>query len=719
MKTIQNSLAILAGSTIVAGGFAMPVLAQDEEPVDLGTLQFEVEGAEPVGQNLDPLTLTGIKSATPLTEVPQSVSVIGREEIAETNTGKIDRALVGTAGVQSQLYGFDSDTNWFYIRGFNATDTGAFMDGLSLFSYAFGTFYIDPFLLERVEVLKGPASMLYGASNPGGVVNYVSRLPDGSEGGQVELGADSEGRAWASAEKAGVVNDTLAYRFGAKVTRQDGHGMFEPGWEGTLYGGATKAFDDGGKLTLHFSYQKMDEDHVGNQFMPYFGTEAPAPFGYFDEDYNPGEPDQDEYTRDQLMLTGIYRRDLAGWEMTNTARIGYAHVKERYAYPYGYTDPAGVAFAVQDPATGQVNRIGFTHNSLAQIMQNDLRMTREFETAAMSHDLLLGLDARYYQIDEEQAGFAVNPLDAVNPVYGGYGGDSAPYIDQVQTQTQLGIYAQDQIRWGDGWLATLNVRYDTVWTNVDDNLGAPSDLSRKDDAFTYRIALSRTFGNVTPYVTYGTYFNPQVLGASTRDAKPEEGRQLEAGLKWAPTDYALITLSAFDIHRENVSQNRINGGVFDNRTLGEVRSRGLELEARGQITDEWAVNASYTHMDVDIDEFADDPSLEGKTPQSVVEQFGALGITYSPLAVEGLKLRLGARYQGDSWADNANQYKVGDVWLYDAGVSYDFAGDWTANLDVSNLTDEDYTASCQTSFGISSCWRGEGRLISLALRRSF
>lgn len=707
-----RAAALLAGTTALAVAGALPTFAQDDDTFDLGEIVFDVPGANPVGEDLNPFTLSGMKAATEITDVPQSVSVVGREAFEKQTPRKVDQVLQDVAGVQSQLYGYDSDTNWFYIRGFNASDTGAYMDGLSLFSYGFGTFYIDPFLLERVEVLKGPSSMLYGASSPGGIVNYVSRLPDGSEGSALSFDFDSEGRAAISGETAGKLGEDLSYRLGAKLTRQDGHGMFEEGFEGVAFGGVTKAFDDGSRLTLHLSYTDMDEDHVGGQFLPYYGTAAPGPFGYFDDYYNGGNPDVDSYDREQLIATAIYRRDLGGWDMSNTFRFGFADVEETYAYPYGFTSG-------QVPTPGaNVNRLVFAHNSYATIFQNDLNFSREFGLGGSRHQVLLGVDARRYKLDEQQASETGTPLSPTAPDYSiAQPAVGAPYIDGVRTQEQIGIYAQDQIRFGDGWIATINGRYDKVYSKFDNRSGA--DLSRTDDAFSGRVALSKKIGDFTPYATAGTYFNPQALALESVNADPETGRQIEVGLKWQPNAHSLVTVSAFDVERKDVAQSFVNGGVFDSRTLGKLSSTGFEVEADVELMAGLRMTAAYTNLDVKIDEFASDPTIVGKTPQSVVEEFGSLQFAYSPMAVPDLELRLGARYQGASWADNANTLRVGDAWLFDAGATWDFADDWSANLNVTNIADNRYTASCQTSFGISSCWQGEGRVITLGVTRSF
>ncbi|WP_112312616.1 TonB-dependent siderophore receptor [Pseudogemmobacter bohemicus] len=714
MTTRPSFLRLLAGTTALSCAFALPAMAQ-EEPVELGTITLEYEGAEAVGNAVNPNTLSGMKTATSLTEVPQSVSVVGRDFFAKEQPRKVDQILNGIAGVQSQLYGYDSDTNWFYIRGFNSFDTGAFMDGLSLFSYSFGTFYIDPFLLERVEVLKGPASMLYGASSPGGVVNYVSRLPDGSTGTALSFSVDSEGQARASVEGSGSDGDTLAWTYGIQATRQDGHGMFDAGFEGVAYGAVTKSFDDGSRLTFHLSYTKMDEDHVGGQFLPYYGTVEAAPFGYLADYFNAGSPGLDEYKRDQLIATGIYRRDVAGWAMVDTFRVGYSDLKEHFLYPWGYTTGQ-----IPTP-TADLNLVNFAHQSKATILQNDLRFTREFDNGAVRHKLLFGLDMRQYRLDQWQAVGSSIPLDPVNPDYSVVQppGLFAPYIDNISTQKQLGLYAQDQIEWGDGWIATLNGRYDIVWSDVGDRVTGGTDLSRRDTAFTGRVALAKKMGDVTPYVTFGTYFNPQTLSVSSLLADPETGYQAEIGLKWQPNESSLITVSAFDITRKDVSQSYVNGGVFDSRTLGKLRSKGIEIEANYALNDEWRMKLAATKMSVEIEEFGADPSIIGKVPQSVAESFGNLQLLWTPAAVEGLELRAGTRYLGSSWADNANTLKVGDAWLLDIGASWAINDQWSADFNVTNLADEKYVSSCQTSWGVSSCWQGEGRVVSLGVTSRF
>lgn len=707
MQRRSARLTLLLGSTMIA---ALPGIAlgqQEEAPVELGEISVGMLGADAVGETTNPFTLTGVKTATPITEVPQSVSVVSREDLAETNAGKLDDALSYTAGVQGAPFGYDSDMNWIYSRGFDATQTGVFMDGLQLFSYAFGSYYIDPFLVERVEVLRGPSSMLYGASNPGGVVNYVSRLPDGEEGTNAELGADSEGRTWFSTETGGTAEGGLAYRFGTKTQRVDGHGAFDAGTEGAAYGGITKTFDDGSKMTLHLSYSGIGEDHVGGAWLPYQGKVEEASFGTFDEYFNTGEPGYDDYERQQVIGTAIYQRDLGPWAFKSTLRTAWADIAEEQVYAYNYDD-----------ATAELTRTAFSHDSEVATLQSDTNLERTVTFGGAEHELLFGLDLQRYTLDQAQSAASVDTLSAEDPDYGSQIGAifSSTYLDEELTQTQAGLYAQDQIRWGEGWIATLNGRFDVVETEVDNALG--EDRDRSDDAFTWRVGLAKEIGSVTPYAVAGTYFNPQSLSSPAQeDFEPETGRQVEAGVKWAPSDFTLVTFAAFENTRENLPQNRVDPstGETEYDLFGEVRSRGVELEAKAELTPSLDLKGSLTHMEVEITEDGN-PDRVGKTPPVVIEDKAALTLAWSPQSLPGLTLRGGARYNGSSWADYANTLEVPEVTLYDAGAQYDFESGWSANLNVSNLADEDYVTGCNSA---TECYQGEGRNVSLALRRSF
>ena len=716
----SSSLARLLGHTaLVALMLPAAAFAQEATTLDTVVLDGSGDATGPVGDQTNPATTTGSKMAAKITEIPQSVSVIGSEQLTAGNITKVDAALSYSAGVQAQPYGYDSDTNWFFVRGFSGTSTGAFLDGLSSYSYGFGGFFIDSAGLERIEVLRGPASALYGASNPGGIINMVSKRPTGETGGTDTMGVDSTGRVWLETDRQGVTSTDLAWRFVGRAERTDDMGVFDDGSRLFLAPSVRFALDSGTEITLAATYTKIDEDHVGGGWLPYVGTVVDAPFGRIDRDFNTSEPAYDWYKRDQVTVSAeISHQFDGGWRLVNNSRIGWSDVDESALYAYGYLGFSPTP--TDDDFT--LSRIFFQHQTETQTALNDLRLENTFQTGGAEHRLMLGFDAKWFEMDQVQASVAwpdsATGLSVTNPVYGGVQPATTPYLDNVVTQTQFGLYAQDQIRWGDGWIATVNLRHDIARTEVsDDRTTGAEGSDRKDGETTWRLGLAKELGNgLTAYGSASTYFNPQVVTTSAGNAVgPETGHQAEIGVKWAPTNSTLVTFAAFDMTRENISQSMWTGAGYDYFQLGEVRSRGLELEAQHNFGNGLTVSASATTMDITIEDDID-TTIIGNRPYIAVEQMATLKADYALASVPGLTLSGGVRFLGSSWADNANTLKVPSVTLLDAGASYEFADGWKANLAITNLTDEVYVASCQNATG---CYYGEERRASLSLARKF
>ncbi|MDK1375076.1 MULTISPECIES: TonB-dependent siderophore receptor [unclassified Sinorhizobium] len=723
---------------VLGGGVAFAALlvagaapAQDGSATQLERLVVE-GGASANGSATGPVdgyvakaTSTGSKSATPVTAIPQSVSVVGREELDDRGVvNKIDEALRYTPGVATEPFGTDADTDWFYIRGFNATQTGVFLDGLSLYSFGFGGFQIDPFMLERVEVLKGPASVLYGGANPGGIINLISKRPLDEPFHYAEIGINNDGNAFTGFDLNDSLNEdgTVRYRLTGEVAGGDNYSDFSEDLRGFVLPQIAYAPDDATSLTVYGLLQGLDQLHVGNGFLPYVGTVVDAPFGKIDRDAFYGEPDLDEGTYAQQMIGYEAKHELeSGWTFTQNARYAHLHKHEQGPYTFGYVGgtPTGPDYLL--------NRIGFEATSKVDSFAIDNRVENEFDLGGTNHALLAGLDYKYYRLDHIQACCGATPISATDPVYGVPQGPNFVYLNQVVTQQQLGVYAQDQIRFGDGWLVTLNGRYDYVDTDIKNGTTAfssPSNFSYDDGALSGRAGLAYEFENgITPYVSIATFFNPLI---GNRDAnpdpavvtlvplKPEEGYQYEAGIKYAPTFIdGLFTASVFEITKQNVQVTDILGLSTQ---FGEVRARGIELEAKVNVDENWQLISAFSYTDLEITEDTN-PSLIGKTPYIVPETQAAVWLDYTLTSgvLEGMSLGAGVRYQGESWADAENTKKVPDATLVDAAIRYE-KNDWAASLNVANLFDKEYVKGCQ---GLETCGYGEGRTITLKLSKTW
>ncbi|WP_132660870.1 TonB-dependent siderophore receptor [Rhizobium azibense] len=716
------------GMAIVGLVTAMPASSQEAtelKPVIIqaegGTGNAEATGTSPVKGYVAKRSTTGSKSDTLLRQIPQSVSVIGSDEMQDRGVvNKVDEALTYTPGVNAQPFGNDGDTDWFYIRGFDATQTGVFMDGLNLFSYGFGGFQIDPFMLERVEVLKGPASVLYGGSNPGGIVNLVRKRPIDEPLFYTDIGINSNGNAFTGVDFSDKVgsSDTMTYRLTGKVAGGDNYSDFSHDLRGFIMPQLTLVPDDATMVNVWGYVGALDQVHTGNGFFPYEGTVADAPFGKIPRDAFLGEPDIDQGNYAQQMVGYELKHEFdSGWKITQSARYGHLRKHEIGPYGFGYintTDPT-------NPNYYWLNRIGFEHKSTSDSYSMDNRAENEFDLGRSTHKVMVGIDYKYYRLDHVQAASAAMPIDPIDPVYGNPQPENSIYLNQVITQQQVGAYVQDQIHFGEGWLATLNGRYDYVDTQTRNGptFWAPNQnfaYGYDKTAFSGRAGLAYEFANgVTPYVSIATFFNPIVATSLTRNIKPEEGNQIEAGIKYEPTFFdGTVSASLFELTKKNVVVT--DPSTMLSSQLGEVRSRGFEFESKANLTDSWKAIAGFSYTDLEITEDANS-ALVGNTPYLQPKVQASLWLDYTVLrgVLEGLSVGGGVRYQGWSWADNENNKKVPGAAVFDAAIRYE-KEDWGASINVTNLFDKEYVKGCG---GLSTCGYGDARAITFKLSKKW
>lgn len=710
----------LLGTTALVGALAPTlVVAQDIELdtiVIAGDSDDGLAATGPVNGYVAKRTTTGSKTSTPLNLVPQSVSVIGRAQIEDRGATKADEALRYTAGVFAQPFGSDSDMNWLFIRGFQATQSGTYQDGLQNYSYAFGSLFIDSYNIERIEVLRGAASVLYGGANPGGIVNYVTKKPTGENKRTWETGIDQHGTAFAGVDIDQKLTDTVDARVVARIQGGKGYTDFAEGFRGTISPSVTFKPTEQTKLTVLANYTHVDETHNGGAFLPYYGTVVPTTFGTIPRTANFTEEGVDTYERQQFSIGYELEHEInPDWKVRSNARYGYADIHEHQVYANAYPQlvPGAPWFSATptDP-TNQLARVNFEHQSYLSTFLMDNQVEGKIRTGAVEQTLLFGVDYRYFRLDQTQAVGSVTTISANNPVFGAPQGPMfAPYIDNVSTINQIGLYAQDQVRFGNGFLVTLNGRYDHVWTEVT----GTNAYSGDDGAFTGRIGLAYEFDNgITPYASVANFYNPTIGSNATIGAfKPETGVQYEVGVKYEPTWFdGMFTLAFFDLTKENV----LTGSGINETQLGEVNSRGFEAELQANITEELKATAALTMYDIEIVHDYD-AALIGNVPVTVPEQQASLALDYTfgdgPLS--GVTLGGGVRYVGSSWADKANTLEVPDSTVFDAKIGYETES-WGVDLNVTNIFDHKYVAACQEA---NACYYGEGRTAKLRLHGSF
>jgi len=752
---LKSRAALLASVALAPLAMSHSAAAQQGEVTQLeeievqgrgngGAIAFDGSGVKPVDGFVPSATTTGTKTDTPLALIPQSVGVVGRAQMDALGAQKVDEATRYSAGVFSQPFGDDTDTNWFFIRGFDATQTGVYRDGMQLYSFAFGNYFQDAWLVERVEVLRGASSALYGGGNVGGIINYISKRPQDYDWGKVEVGVDNYPTAYAAFDVNKVIPNDLVtkgdplppvwkYRVTGKLEGGDGYSKHEDGIRGVIQGAVTYAPNAGTDVTVYANYTHTDAKHGGSDFLPYYGTvkRATSPdgtvdFGRIDRKEQYSDPDFDYHDRRQAMVGYELNHDIDDvWTVNTRARASYSHVDEQQIFLNGWTgaDP----FRPTNGAS-QLARFGFGHDTESYSFNSDNNLVGKFSTGGVDHTLLLGLDYKFYGIDEwQESYFPASSVDLDNPDRDGNLGAPFRYTDERTLLHQAGVFIQDQARFGDGFIATLNGRYDRIWVDTKNRLGA--DLDDERGAFSGRAGLGYEFENgLVPYVSIARTFNP-LLGAIGTDVfKPEVGTQYEAGVKYSPKAFpAIFTASIFDLTKKNVVTG-FNSPTTVQSQLGEVRSRGVELEAQANLTENWKLLAAFTAYKLKILEgvapipgsgFPGTPvSLDGQQPFLVPEVIGSafLDYTFTTGGLKGLSLGGGVRYIGKSKASQPNSFtlpsgetitpKVPSATLFDAAIRYEWDEHYKVSLNVTNLFDKRYVSGCQ---GINVCSYGEAR----------
>ena len=654
------------------------------------------------------------KTGTPVTETPQSVTTITRKQIDDQNPQTISEALRYTAGVLS-----DRDSNSRYdsvfLRGFGAFGTATsyvnYLDGLKLQrGQAFATPSIDPFLLDRIDVLKGPAALLYGQVNPGGLVNQISREPSNVPSNEVRLEVGTDGRVQSGLYSTGPITSDGTVQYGLGVVGRSSGTRYDDVDEKRLGFAPSLKWqpDEDTSLVLSGYYQRDPEGGYFNSLYPTFM--APAGYaGFLNRNLNVGDPSYDAFERTQYG---------AGYRFEHRFD---EQVTFRSNFRYSGVDVDMRSLQMNGPmsATGMIPRWAVHSIEDAEGFSFDNQAEFKFETGAVRHTLLAGLDIQHSKSSWEYLLGGATPLDVTNPVYGLPVGPFMKAADNDQSLRQTGIYLQDQIEIG-ALRGVFGVRHD--WANQEtDNLLAGTSTKRSDGATSYRAGLLYLFDNgLAPYVSYSTSFEPSTsTGANGKPFKPTDAEQYEVGIKYQPPELdAVFTLSAFDIRQQNVVYYNATSGF--NEQQGEIHSRGLEFEARGNLSSNLELIAAISLLDTEVSE-SGIASIIGNRPQAVPRYYGSVWADYTidTGTLEGLSIGGGVRFVGSSYSNDANTVKADGYTLLDAALRYDFGAKnpklngLQATLNVTNLLDKDYYSSCSSGY---YCQYGNGRTVLAGLR---
>ncbi|NAH65425.1 ferrichrome porin FhuA, partial [Escherichia coli] len=641
---------------------------------------------------------------------------------------------VGTRGA-SNTY------DYLIIRGFAADGQSQnnYLNGLKMQGSFYNDAVIDPYMLERAEIMRGPVSVLYGKSSPGGLLNMVSKRPTTEPLKEIQFKAGTDSLFQTGFDFSDALDDDGVYSYRLTGIARSANAQ-QKGAEEQRYAIApafTWRPDDKTNFTF-LSYFQNEPETGYYGWLPKEGTVEPLPNGKrLPTDFNEGAKNN-TYSRNEKMVGYSFDHEFNDtFTVRQNLRFAQNKVSQKSVYGYGMcSDPlytkdddalkASPCLSIpQSEWNHTLTRQYVIDNEKLENFSVDTQLQSKFATGSVEHTLLTGVDFMRMRNDiDSWFGYAgsVAPSDIYNLDrsdfdFGAHPDPSGPYRVLLK-QKQTGLYVQDQAQW-DKVLVTLGGRYDWAeQSSFNRDYGNKSD--RDDKQFTWRGGVNYLFDNgVTPYFSYSESFEPASLTDANGDLfAPSKGKQYEVGVKYVPEDRPIVLTGAlYQLTKTNNLMADPNNPNFSIEG-GEIRARGVELEAKAALSASVNVVGSYTYTDA---EYTTDTTYKGNTPAQVPKHMASLWADYTffdgPLS--GLTLGTGGRYTGSSYGDPANSFKVGSYTVVDALVRYDLARVGMAGsnvaLHVNNLFDREYVASCFNTYGCF--WGAERQVVATATFR--
>lgn len=684
----------LAGSGLLAApqGFAQTAAADGADAaggaVTLETvvLSATTDASVQADGYVGTLAQAATKSDTPVAEAQQSLSIVTVDQIADQGARTLGEALSYSAGVTPQAYGGDLRFDNPVVRGFDGA-RAQYVNGLRQGRYFGGVAY-ELYGMQQVEVVRGPASSLYGSGSPAGIVNQIQKRAQDHDFGEAGVGYGSHG----SGKLFFDVNTAASDRLATRVTGLLGDTHLQAddvdNQRGYLAGALRWTPDDATTVDVMLSYTR--DSPITPVGVPYDLTRDGD--GDRLRKTNFGMPGWDSSDRTLYSLGIETSHEFAsGWKVQQGFRF------EDFDWNY-----KGSYVSTALGADGSIMRGISAQDEASRTLSLDTRLVGEATTGAVIHRLLFGLDLRRHTVDEKSR------ISATLPVSPDQIGEPTPMpvlpaasrTDATLEETAL--YAQDELESGP-WRGTLSLRYDRA-RQTGEQYGITAEYD--EDALTGRASIGyRTEQGVMPYVSFATGFEPQTgLTTDLTALKPLRSRQVEVGVKYEPSAFpALLSAAVYDLRQKNVAQWAgfdADHNAYLYNDIGEVRSRGLELEGTAEIGAAWKLRASYAYNDTQ----QRGGTNVGQPMPNAPRHLASLWADHD--FGNGASVGAGLRHLGKR-QDAANAHELDGVTLIDAGARYE-KGRLAASLNVQNLTDETYVATC-SFFG---CFYGEGRTIT-------
>lgn len=680
-------------------------------PTTISTYQqagFTQEIAADVGYKAQN-SRVGTKTSTPLSETPRSVSVVTGQRIKDQKSQTLTEVLGYVPGIFAPPFaaGDGLAGDLFFIRGFNATDYGygLLRDGLRVQGNRYDT-TSEPYGLERVEIFRGPSSLLYGENAPGGLVNLVSKHPSAAPQGEVQLGYGSNNRRQLGVDISGPLTDAgnilgRVVMLGRKSDTQTDH---VPDDRLYIAPSLTLNFDDYNTLTLLANYQK---DHTNLELgLPAAGTLLTNPNGKLSKHTMLGDPDWNTFEREAWSTGYEFSHSFNdNWQFRQNSRYMQSRINRHETWP---GDLNNQGFGTQ------LNMNAYDRYNKSMVYSLDNQLEGKFQLGDLENTVLFGASYDRTSFNQDwDAGFA-GTINVYNPVYLREPTTPLAVQNTLLEQQMKGVYAQVQSKY-DHWLFLLGGRQDWVDSQFRDKVKPSSDSSTTEQKFTYQGGVMYQFDNgLTPYVSYSTAFVPvQQISVTGSPLKPITSRQYEVGVKYEPVGWdTAMTLSVYDLRKQD--DTYLDSTTNTYRQVGESQAKGAEVEINSNITPNLNLTAAYTYTDARITKDTAGSLVEGNQMTGVPRNQASVWGKYRFLdgQLKGLSLGGGVRYFDSAYSYTKptlyGKLDPGSVTLVDAAIGYQIDTHWSLDLNAKNLFDKEYVSGCNDA---GRCYWGDSRTL--------
>ncbi|NDJ19834.1 TonB-dependent siderophore receptor [Myxacorys almedinensis] len=639
-----------------------------------------------------PNTSTATKTDTPLRDIPQSIQIVPQQVLEDQNVTRLEEAIRNVTGVVNTFPPNFANGSFLAIRGFGIRDDqgNVLRNGLADF---IGARQIDFSHIQQVEVLKGPASVLFGQGTPGGVVNLITKQPLRDPFYEINATIGNYDYYRGTVDLTGPLNDskTVLYRLNAAYQNTGSFIDFIESERVFVAPVLSFAIGDRTKLTLEGEYSSSKGGvDLG---LPAVGTVLPNPNGRIPLNRTTSEPFAKPFDAELYRIGYTLEHQFSdNWSLRNAFRVSSRDATQ---------DEFLITSLEADNRT--VNRRYRFREFNVTSYNFAVDLIGKFSTGSIKHQVVFGVDLGRFEESGTGTTRSIAPLDLFNPVYGQPLGDVTSRVGEGVVGDSLGIYIQDQVTLAENLKLLLGGRFD-LYRSTSEDLLAETTTSESGDAFSPRVGIVyQPIPPISLYASYSRSFTPSFgTAADGSTFKPERGTQYEVGVKADLSNRLSATLAFYNLTRSNVLTTDPNDPSFSIQT-GEQRSRGIELNLAGEILPGWNIFAGYSYIDARITKDNDLPIGNRllNAPENSFNLWTTYEIQQGPL--QGFGAGVGFFFVGERPGDLNNSFQLPSYFRTDASLFYR-QGQFRAALNIRNLFNVDYF---ETSYSDTFVFPGE------------